>query len=203
VRSFARFMTSETVNDGIPKQTAWYALYTRHQHEKSVAGSLSSRGFEVFLPLYQQVRKWSDRRKRLQLPLFPCYVFVRSNLARKADILVTYGVHGFVGFHNAPVPIPQTEMEDLRRVIELAEIEPHPFLRYGDWVRVKSGPFEGVEGFLVRRKNQTRLVLSVEVLQKSASMEIDAVLTERILRPDVPHRSVLTEGRTVPAGATV
>lgn len=196
-------MTNEIVSEGIPTPAFWYALYTRHQHEKSVAGSLSSKGFEVFLPLHQQVRNWSDRRKRLVLPLFPCYVFVRSSLDRKTEILVTYGVHGFVGFHNMPAPIPQSEMEDLRRVVELAEIEPHPFLRYGDWVRVKSGPFEGIEGLLVRRKGQTRLVLSVEILQKSAAMEIDAVLTERILRWNVPHGGAVPESRRPPAGATV
>ena len=194
MRSFARLTISEAVNKATPAQTDWYALYTRHQHEKSVAGLLCSKGFEVFLPLCRQLRIWSDRRKRIELPLFPCYLFVRANLDRKIDILATCGVHGFVGFRNTPSPIPPSEMEDLRRVVKLAEIEPHPFLRYGDWVRVKSGPFEGIEGVLVRRKGQARLVLSVEILQKSAAMEIDSALTERIFRPAVPRGSVLAEG---------
>lgn len=167
---------------------AWYALYTRHQHEKIAAESLSSRGFEVFLPLYEEIRKWSDRRKKLQLPLFPCYVFVRSTMDRRVDILVTSGVRGFVSFDGNPAPIPHSEMADLRRVVEAARVKPHPFLRYGDWVRVKSGPFEGLEGFLVRRKSEARLVLSVEMLEKSVAMEIDALLTERIWRSNFSPR---------------
>lgn len=173
---------------------AWYALYTRHQHEKSVAGSLSSRGVEVFLPLYEEIRCWSDRRKRLNVPLFPCYVFVRSSLNRKHDILATAGVHDFVSFGNNPASIPQSEMEHLRSAARLASIEPHPFLRYGDWVRVKVGPFQGMEGYLLRRKSQTRLVLSVEILQKSASVEIDAALTEKIPRSRVPHETGYATG---------
>ncbi|HVB33522.1 MAG TPA: UpxY family transcription antiterminator [Patescibacteria group bacterium] len=184
-----RFITDRTIGEDARPDAAWYALCTRHQHEKNVAGSLSSRGFEVFLPLHEEIRSWSDRRKRLHLPLFSCYVFVRSSLDRKMDILVTSGVHAFVSFDGNPAPIPHSEIEDLRRVIQAARIEPHPFLRYGDWVRVKSGPFEGIEGFLVRRKRQARLVLSVEMLEKSVAMEIDAVLTERIWRSNFARKT--------------
>lgn len=181
-RSFVQAMASETAREDATSPVSWYALYTRHQHEKSVAGSLSSRGVEVFLPLHEEIRSWSDRRKKLNLPLFPCYVFVRSSLNRKPDILTTAGVHSFVSFGNMPAAIPQSEMEQLRCAAQLARIEPHPFLRYGDWVRVRVGPFQGMEGYLLRRKSQARLVLSVEILQKSAAVEIDAALTEKIPR---------------------
>lgn len=184
-------------------EAGWYALYTRHQHEKGVAGSLSLREFEVFLPLFEEIRNWSDRRKRLDVPLFPCYVFVRSSLDRKMEILKTAGVHGFVSFDHCPAPIPPSEMEDLRRVVALTKIEPHPFLRYGDWVRVKAGPLEGIEGLLVRRKSQTKLVLSVEMLQKSAAMEVDAVLTERIFRAAPPRGPGRSGGPAARAGESV
>lgn len=196
-------MKNTVTNEGAIRQSDWYALYTRHQHEKSAAASLLSRGFEVFLPIGEQIRNWSDRRKRIFPPLFPCYVFVRTSLDRNLDILVTAGVHGFVSFGSHPAPIPQSEIDNLRRVAGLARIEPHPFLRYGDWIRVKYGPLEGIEGFLVRRKGHSRLVLSVEMLQKSAAVEIDAVLTERILRSSSSHRNGFTPSRAEQVGATV
>lgn len=173
---------------------AWYALYTRHQHEKSVAASLTARDVEVFLPLYEETRNWSDRRKKINVPLFPGYVFVHSNLERRTEILMTAGVHDFVSFDHRPAPIPLPEMENLRYVARMARVIPHPFLRCGDWVRVKSGPFQGIEGFLLRRKSQARLVLSVELLQQSAAIEIDAALTERVLRACVlPGKSPHTD----------
>lgn len=181
--------TGSTANE-IPLPQ-WYALYTRHQHEKIAFGSLAARGFEAFLPLYDEIRQWSDRRRRLSLPLFPCYVFVRCAVERTRDILVTPGIHGFVSFDERPAVIPPTEIEDLRRVVSLARIEPHPFLRCGDRVRVKAGPFAGIEGILVRRKGGTRLVLSIELLQKSAAVEIDAVLTERVFSSRLPSRDGL------------
>jgi transcription antitermination factor NusG len=194
-------MPYEVINEGLIRKTEWYALYTRHQHERIVAGSLSSRGFEIFLPLYEEIRNWSDRRKRISLPLFPCYVFVRTSLDRKLDILVTAGVHGIVSFDNHPAPVPQSEMDDLRRIARLVRIEPRPFLRYGDWVRVNSGPLEGVEGFLVRRKGLSRLVLSVEMLQKSVAVEIDAALTKKILRSGASRRAGFAAGCAERIGA--
>lgn len=174
----------------------WYALYTRHQHEKNIARSLASRGFEVFLPLYEETRQWSDRRKRLTLPLFSCYVFVRARPDHRVDVLTTPGVHGFVSFDNHPAPIPPSEIENLHRVIERTRIEPHPFLRCGDTVRVRYGPFTGIEGILARKKGQTRLVLSVALLQKAAAIEIDAALIERL-----PRSRSLEKERSVEAHA--
>ncbi len=177
-----QFSTNNRIDEADGHQVDWYALYTSHQHERMIARSLTSRGYEVFLPLYEEVRQWSDRRKRLMVPLFPCYVFVKACLERRVNILVTPGVHGFVSFDNHPAPIPPAEIEDLRRIVGLARIEPHPFLRCGDAVRVRYGPFQGIEGILVRKKGRTRLVLSVELLQKSAAIEIDAAMTEKLPR---------------------
>jgi transcription antitermination factor NusG len=159
---------------------AWYALYVAHQHEKRVAESLAAKRIEAFLPLYREVRQWSDRRKWVSVPLFPCYVFVESGLEHRMEMLTIPGVRGYVSFDSRPAEIPASEIDALRRAVAHSKIEPHPFLRDGDWVRVKSGVFAGIEGILVRRKGETRLVLSVEMLRKSASIEIDAAQTEKI-----------------------
>jgi transcription antitermination factor NusG len=166
---------------------AWYALYTRHQHEKIVAQTLLGKGFEIFLPLQTVPRRWKDRTKMLSLPLFPCYVFLRGGLERWAQIITTPGVFSLVGFGDRPTAIPEAEIEALRRVEACCVLEPHPFLRCGDLVRVISGPLEGIQGILVRKKNQFRLVLSVELLEKSAAVEVDVATVERMAKPEVRH----------------
>ena len=158
---------------------SWYALYTRHQHEKMVAQTLAGKGFEVFLPLYSAIHRWQDRNKRLSLPLFPGYVFMRTRPDRRAGALTTPGVHYFVPNASRPVPIPPAEIESVRQLTERStRVEPHPFLKGGDWVRVKAGPFEGVEGMITRWKGVFRLVLSVDLLQQSVAVEVDAFTVE-------------------------
>ena len=160
---------------------AWYVLYTRHQHEKTVAQILTSKGFEILLPLYSTARQWKDRTKLISLPLFPCYVFLRGGLERRLAVMTTPGVHAIVSTAGQPTPIPHSEIEAIRRVVEGGvRVEPHPFLTCGEWVRVKCGPLMGIQGILVRKKNLYRLVLSVEILGKAASVEVDAVLVERL-----------------------
>ena len=159
----------------------WFAAYTRYQHEKGVAEVLASKGFETFLPLYAVTHRWKDRFKNLSLPLFPCYVFFRGSLARRIEILTTPGLHWLVGCGGCPSEIPRAEVEALQRAMgEGVKVEPYPFLKYGDWVRVKSGPLTGIEGILVRKKNRSRLVLSIELLQKSATVEVDGFAVERV-----------------------
>jgi transcription antitermination factor NusG len=118
------------------------------------------------------------------MPLFPCYVFVRGGLERKLDILTTPGVHAFVVSCGQPAVIPPEQIDAVRTATENSlHIEPHPFLKTGDHVRVKVGPLEGVEGILVRKKNMYRLVISVELLGSSAAVEIDAFSLERVPAP--------------------
>ena len=165
----------------IGDSSAWYVLYTRHQHEKTVAQILTSKGFEILLPLYSTARQWKDRTKLISVPLFPCYVFLRGALERQLAVMTTPGVHAIVSTAGQPTPIPHSEIEAIRRVVEGgARVEPHPFLTCGEWVRVKCGPLMGIQGILVRKKNLYRLVLSVEILGKAASVEIDALLVERV-----------------------
>jgi transcription antitermination factor NusG len=168
-------------NVEVESPTAWYAIYARHQHEKTVAQILTSKGFEILLPLYQSVRRWKDRTKTLSLPLFPCYVFLKGGLERRLDILTTPGIYALVSTAGSPNPIPPAEIEALRRTIESgASLEPHPFLKCGDLVRVKCGPLTGIQGILVRKKSLYRLVISVEMLGQSAAVEVDALLVERL-----------------------
>ena len=154
----------------------WFAVYTRHQHEKSVSEMLEAKGFEVFLPLYESIRKWKDRRKLLSLPLFPGYVFVRGVMERRLPILTTPGVHMIISRGERIATIPDEELDAIRRTVEgRFRVEPHPFLRCGERVRVVRGSLEGVEGVLTRKKNFYRLILSVEMLAQSVSVEIDAL----------------------------
>ena len=168
-------MTIGTPELGAHGQTEWNAVYTRHQHEKSVAASLAGNGFEVFLPTYSTIRQWTDRKRQLSLPLFPCYVFVRGNFERRFQIITTPGVHSVVMFAGRPAVIPEIEVDAIRKAVDSKlGVEPHPFLQCGDWVRVTSGPLIDVEGILVRKKSSYRLILSAQLLGKSIAVEIDA-----------------------------
>lgn len=166
---------------------AWYAVYTRHQHEKVTARILSYKGIEVFLPLYTSAHRWKDRTKKLSLPLFPCYLFFRGGLGRQLDILNTPGVYSMVRSGDQAAVIPDLEIEAIRRVIETsAHAEPHPFLKCGDRVRVISGPLTGVEGILVRKRDLFRLVLSVDLLHRSIAIEVDVDDVESVGEPAIP-----------------
>jgi len=161
--------------------SAWYALYTKHQHEKTVARILALKGFETLLPLYQTAHRWKDRTKALSLPLFPCYVFLKGGLERRLDVMTTPGIFALVSNGGEPAAIATAEIDAIRRAIESgASIEPHPFLKCGEPVRVKCGPLAGIQGILVRKKSLYRLVLSVEMLGKAAAIEIDSFLVERL-----------------------
>ena len=159
----------------------WYAVYTRHQHEKTVANGLVGKQFEVFLPIFSSARRWKDRTVRLPLPLFPGYVFLRGDTDRRLDILTTPGVHCLLCWGGKPAVVPEAEIEAVRRVVEARfQVEPYPFLRCGDKVRVTSGALAGIEGIVVRKKNSCRLVLSVELLQKSVAVEVGGITVERL-----------------------
>lgn len=165
----------------IGPDSPWWALYTRHQHEKTVAEMLSAKGFEVFLPLYDSVRKWKDRRKLISFPLFPGYVFVRGGMERRLQIVSTPGIHMILTHGATFATIPEEEIDAVRRsVAGKLKVEPHPFLRCGERVRVKCGTLESVEGILVRFKGSARLVISVEMLAQSVAVEIDAMDVEPV-----------------------
>jgi len=147
---------------------------------------LAAKGFEVFLPLYESTRKWKDRRKVLSLPLFPCYVFVRGVTERRLPVLTTPGVYQIISCGERVATIPETEIDAIRRTVQGDfRVEPHPFLRCGERVRVVRGSLEGVEGVLTRKKNLYRLVISVEMLAQSVAVEIDAMDVVPVLQRNV------------------
>jgi transcription antitermination factor NusG len=160
---------------------AWYAIYTRHQHEKTIAQILSAKGLEVFLPLYQATRRWKDRTMHISLPLFPCYLFLRGVKERRLEVVTTPGIVSILGINGEAATIPESEIDSVRQAVEWGNrVEPHPFLRCGDRVRVTSGPLQGLEGILVRKKNLFRLVLSIEILERSAAVEVEVSAVERV-----------------------
>jgi transcription antitermination factor NusG len=171
----------QTISCADLEMAPWHALYTRHQHEKTIADLLTRKGFQVFLPLYNATHRWKDRSKALSLPLFPSYVFVKGGLDRQLQILTTPGVYTILAVAGRAAVIPEDEINAVQRMVASSlDVEPHPFLKCGDRVRVTSGALEGIEGILVRKKNSLRLVLSVELLMKSVAVEVDAWAVERV-----------------------
>ena len=187
----------------LPKQSAgskdglsWHALYTRHQHEKSVGDILRKKGFDVFLPLYQTRRPWKDRLKTLLLPLFPLYVFIRGGVERQLQIVTTPGVCSLVMVGECVASIPDEEIEAVQKIVQNpSRVEPHPFMKCGDRVRVRSGPLHGLEGVLIRKKNVFRVVLSLELLARSAAVEVDATTIEPVSQKPIFGSSWLDTGR--------
>ena len=159
---------------------AWYAVYTKHQHEKSASDLLSRKGFEVLLPLYRATHRWKDRAKTVLLPVFPSYLFVRTNLEKKLDILRVPGVFWLVGHGDRALAVSELEIEAVRKITHSsARYEPHPFLKHGDLVRVRVGPLAGVTGILKQIKNQYRVILSIDLLQRAIAVEVDISDVER------------------------
>jgi transcription antitermination factor NusG len=152
----------------------WYAVYTNSNHEKRVALQVCQRSIENFLPLYESVRQWNDRRMKLELPLFPGYVFVRLALRDRLQVLRIPGVVRLVGFNGPATALPDEEIEGLRRALANGlRAEPHPYLTVGRRVRITAGPLAGREGLLKRWKGDLRVVLSTELIRRSISVEID------------------------------
>jgi transcription antitermination factor NusG len=153
----------------------WYAAYTCANHEKRVAAELGVRDVESFLPLYSSARRWKDRRVNLELPLFPGYVFVRLALRERLRVVQIPSVVRLVGFGGMPTALPDTEMEILRTGLgQTLRAEPHPFLTVGRRVRITAGPFAGLQGVLKRKKSSLRVVVTLELIQRSVAVDVDA-----------------------------
>jgi transcription antitermination factor NusG len=152
----------------------WYGLRTRSNHEKVAATVLEGKGYQQFLPVYRSRRRWSDRIVETQKPLFPGYVFCRFDAKNRLPIMTTPGVISVVGFGNEPAPITDREIAAVYAILDSGvAAEPCPFLRTGQRVRVTHGALEGVEGVLVQKKSEWRMIVSIEMLQRSVSVEID------------------------------
>lgn len=169
---------------GVDTLPRWYALYTTPRHEKHVSEILAHRQIETFLPLYPTTRQWKKSRPVvLELPLFPTYVFVRIARDARSAVLGTPGVLSIVGSAREAWPLPDFEIEALRFGLLERKIEPHPYLTVGERVRIKAGVMTGVEGVLVRKKNDFRVVLSLDAIMRSVAVEVDADDIEPVSRP--------------------
>jgi transcription antitermination factor NusG len=161
----------------------WYALLTRARHEKVVAQRLHEIGVTSFLPLVSEVRKWSDRKKLVEFPLFSCYVFARltpTNEGRLKALRID-GVYSLVGTRAEGTPIPEEQIETIRKIAaERVPWQAHPFLKIGQRVRIRSGALNGVEGILVARSGESTLVVSIDAIQRSLSVRIDGYAVEPI-----------------------
>ena len=161
----------------------WYAVRTRPRHEKRTASELEQKGITTFLPLVIETHRWSDRRKKVELPLFPRYAFVNiePTPANRVSVLRTIGVLSFVGSHNQGAPIPEGQIQGIRSLLaNRIQFSPHFFLRVGQRVRIRGGCLDGVEGILIRQNGDQSLVLSVEMIQRSLAINIEGYDVEPV-----------------------
>jgi transcription antitermination factor NusG len=169
----------------------WYAVRVRSNREGLVSNQLRERGYEQFSASYQVERQWSDRKKQIEQFLFPGYVFCRLNPNNRLPVLMVPGVVDLVGFGKSPIPIPEEEIERVRTMVKSGlHVMPWPFLEVGDTVLIEKGPLVGMEGILQRVKGKFRLVVSVGLLQRSVSAEIDRAWVRPIRRPVAPDQNV-------------
>jgi transcription antitermination factor NusG len=161
----------------------WYALHTRPRHEKTVTQRLAERGVETFLPLITEVRRWSDRKKSIELPLFGCYVFARfaAQRAERLQVLRVDGVLGLIGARGEGAPIPEAEIGAVRALLGGSlSWSAHPFLEIGQRVRIRSGALDGLEGILVGRNGDRSLVISVNAIQRSLAVRLEGYEVEPV-----------------------
>lgn len=153
----------------------WYAVYTYPQHEKSCATQLIQRGVDAFLPTYERERLWKNRQRvKVQLPLFPSYLFVRIDNRERARVLGAPGVLRVLGNARGPEPIPEATIDLLRSDLFRGKAEPHPDLAVGQRVRIQRGAMQGVEGMLTRKRNSLWFILSIELINQRAMVEVRA-----------------------------
>jgi len=179
-----------------PALFPWYALQVWSRREAPVANSLRGQGFACFLPLYKSKRRWSDRVKEMEQPLFPGYLFCRLDLSNRGPLLMTPGVQRIVGVGRTPIPVEEREIESVRQALcSGLPNQPWPYLQVGERVRVNYGSLLDLEGILVKFKGSNRVVLSVTLLQRSVAMEIDLAWLSPIREAKTAPASRVLAGR--------
>lgn len=160
--------------DGV-RQPLWYAAYTSARHEKRVAEHLRQREVECFLPLYETVHRWNNGRHRVQLPLFPGYIFVHMSPRDKLRVLQVPGLAHLISFNGVPAVLPEAEIVALRDALTAGvPAQPYRYLNVGARVEICRGPLQGMKGILLRHQGQFRVVLSVEMIMRSIAVEVEA-----------------------------
>jgi transcription antitermination factor NusG len=162
-------------------QLEWFVVNTFSRHEKSVCEQLRGKDIEAFLPLYRSSKRWNNGQAGGQLPLFPGYLFVRIDAQDQLPVLRTSGVAKFVGFGSKPATVPDSQIAELEAAVTSGiDVSPHPYLSVGDRVRIQGGPLAGLTGILARDKRGRRIILSVELISRSISVELDSADVEAI-----------------------
>ena len=177
------FIEEATLTQPVTSATDWFAVQTKARHEKRVAAELKEKGVVAFLPLAIEVHQWSDRKRRVELPLFSTYVFVRlgGEQNSRIKVLQTYGVFSFVGVRGMGSPIPDEQIETLRTIIrEKVPFSQHPFLNVGQKVRVRGGSLDGICGVLSAINNDRSLIVSVDSIQRSLAIRVEGYGVEPI-----------------------
>jgi transcription antitermination factor NusG len=153
----------------------WYVLYTRHNYTRKIAEAIQLASGEYFMPMRKVLRKWSDRVKKMEEPLFLNYLFVRTSLSQKTKLLEIDGVQKFVSLDGKPVPVPENTIEQLKLMLgESKQVDSESYLQPGDKVKITSGVFSGIEGTLIRRKNEVRLMVRLPLLKQAISVELSS-----------------------------
>lgn len=152
----------------------WYAVYTIVRHEKAVYSSLLDKSINTYLPIREVVNRWKDRNKKVLLPLFPGYIFVNFDLKDKLNVLTTKGVVRILGVNGNPIPIPDQQINSIKGLLESnLNYDPYQYLVEGKEVEVVNGPLTGSRGKVIERRGQYRLILSVDLIQRAVSVEVD------------------------------
>jgi transcription antitermination factor NusG len=160
--------------DQMTEHEQWYALQLRPRFEKVVASHLRAKGYEEYLPLHRSRRRWSDRVKEIELPLFPGYIFCRFDIRSRLPILIVPGVMSVVSFGGISFAVPEDEINAVRNVVNSGlPYGPWPFMSAGHRVHVERGPLRGLDGVVVEARDDYRLVISVTMLQRSVSVSIE------------------------------
>jgi transcription antitermination factor NusG len=167
-------MKPASVREVLNNEFPWFAVQVRSRQEKLVAGALRDKGYEQFLPVYESRRKWSDREKKVEVPLFPGYLFCRFNPECRLPVLTTPGVLAVLGTAKKPTPVDPLEIARIAAIVTSGiPAEPWPYLQVGQMVRIGRGVLTGLDGLLIEFRNRSRLVVSVMLLQRSVAVEID------------------------------
>lgn len=160
----------------ITNKEEWYAVYTKSRHEKVAETNLKNRGVTTFLPLREVVSRWKDRNKTIHVPLFPSYVFVNIGTMDLHRVIYTKGVLKVVGTNGTPVPVPADQVEAIKVLVQSKiKYDPYPYFERGREVLIKSGPLQGVVGKIMEKRSRHRFVLSIDLIKKSVSLEIDVL----------------------------
>jgi len=175
VSNFSSLSTLKNKTMDLRQVPRWYAIYTRSRCEKKVSMELEQRALEHFLPLVPQLRYWKDRKKIVNMPIFPGYVFVNIKLSERVRVLQASGVVRFIEFNGSPSSIPDAQIEDVRQLLKYPDrVETAPYFNCGDSVEITSGPFSGIKGKIIHSRGKQRLLVGIEIIQRAVSIEIDS-----------------------------